>query len=132
MPALIDAARVRASEGEIVATLQAVFGTYTEHPQFWAGAFSSPRRRGIRHMALKVMPNELDGWDVVREDEGVALTNHPDRASAEAAARLRAEEEHIGESAASRSSSPPTRFTGSTTPARGCARLPVPRRAPDR
>jgi hypothetical protein len=49
-------------------------------------------------MALKVMRNEVDGWDVVREDEGVALTNHPDRASAEAAARLRAEEEHIGES----------------------------------
>ncbi len=47
-------------------------------------------------MALKVMPNEVDGWDVVREDEGVALTNHPDRASAEAAARLRAEEEHLG------------------------------------
>ncbi len=34
MPRLIDAARVRASEGEIVATLQGVFGTYTEHPQF--------------------------------------------------------------------------------------------------
>ncbi len=34
MPAFIDAARVRASEGEIVAALQSVFGTYTEHPQF--------------------------------------------------------------------------------------------------
>ena len=34
MPAIIDAARVRASEGEIVAALQSVFGTYTEHPQF--------------------------------------------------------------------------------------------------
>ena len=34
MPALIAAARVRASEGEIVAALQEVFGTYTEHPQF--------------------------------------------------------------------------------------------------
>jgi methylmalonyl-CoA mutase N-terminal domain/subunit len=34
MPALIEAARVRAAEGEIVATLQTVFGTYTEHPQF--------------------------------------------------------------------------------------------------
>ncbi len=34
MPALIEAARVRASEGEIVAALQSVFGTYTEHPQF--------------------------------------------------------------------------------------------------
>jgi methylmalonyl-CoA mutase, N-terminal domain len=34
MPRLIDAARVRASEGELVAVLQTVFGTYTEHPQF--------------------------------------------------------------------------------------------------
>ena len=34
MPKLIDAARVRASEGELVAELQTVFGTYTEHPQF--------------------------------------------------------------------------------------------------
>jgi hypothetical protein len=49
-------------------------------------------------MALKVVPNEVDGWDVVREDEGVALSNHPDRKSAELAAGLRAEEEHIAES----------------------------------
>jgi len=49
-------------------------------------------------MALKVVQNEIDGWDVVREDEDVALSNHPDRESAEAAAKLRAEEEHIGES----------------------------------
>ena len=28
-------------------------------------------------MALKVMRNEVDGWDVVREDEDVALSNHP-------------------------------------------------------
>ena len=34
MPPLIEAARVRASEGEMVAALQEVFGTYTEHPQF--------------------------------------------------------------------------------------------------
>ena len=34
MPVIVEAARVRASEGEIVAALQAVFGTYTEHPQF--------------------------------------------------------------------------------------------------
>lgn len=44
-------------------------------------------------MALKVVRNEIDGWDVVREDEGVALSNHPDRETAEAAARLRAHEE---------------------------------------
>jgi hypothetical protein len=46
-------------------------------------------------MALKVMPNEVAGWDVVREDEEVALSNHPDRESAEQAARMRAEEERI-------------------------------------
>ena len=32
-------------------------------------------------MALKVVRNEVDGWDVVREDEDVALSNHPDRAT---------------------------------------------------
>lgn len=44
-------------------------------------------------MALKVVRDEVDGWDVVRDDEDVALSNHPDRESAEAAARLRAHEE---------------------------------------
>ncbi|MDQ3676197.1 MAG: methylmalonyl-CoA mutase family protein [Actinomycetota bacterium] len=34
MPALLDAARAHASEGEIVAALQDVFGTYTETPVF--------------------------------------------------------------------------------------------------
>jgi methylmalonyl-CoA mutase N-terminal domain/subunit len=34
MPPIIEAARARASEGEMVAALQRVFGTYTEHPQF--------------------------------------------------------------------------------------------------
>ena len=48
-------------------------------------------------MALKVMPSEVDGWDVVREEEGVALTNHPTRESAERAARMRAEEEHLAD-----------------------------------
>jgi Uncharacterized protein conserved in bacteria (DUF2188) len=48
-------------------------------------------------MALKVMPNELSGWDVVREDEGVALSNHPDRESALEAARIRADEERVSE-----------------------------------
>ena len=48
-------------------------------------------------MALKVVRNEVDGWDVVREDEDVALTNHPDRESAEAAAELRAEEDRVSQ-----------------------------------
>jgi methylmalonyl-CoA mutase N-terminal domain/subunit len=34
MPALIEAARARASEGEMIASLQEVFGTYTEAPVF--------------------------------------------------------------------------------------------------
>jgi methylmalonyl-CoA mutase N-terminal domain/subunit len=34
MGPIIEAARVRASEGEMVETMQSVFGTYTEHPQF--------------------------------------------------------------------------------------------------
>jgi methylmalonyl-CoA mutase, N-terminal domain len=34
MPALLDAARVHASEGEMVEALQAVWGTYTETPVF--------------------------------------------------------------------------------------------------
>src|SRR5436189_1031280 len=34
MPHFLDAARVRASEGEMVAALQGVFGRYTEHPVF--------------------------------------------------------------------------------------------------
>ena len=48
-------------------------------------------------MALKVMPNEIDGWDVVREDEGVALSNHPTREQALEAATMRAEEERLGD-----------------------------------
>jgi hypothetical protein len=42
---------------------------------------------------LIVLPNEIDGWDVIRGDDPQALTNHPDRASAVAAAKLRADEE---------------------------------------
>jgi methylmalonyl-CoA mutase N-terminal domain/subunit len=34
MPNLLDCARVHATEGEIVASLQLVFGTYTETPVF--------------------------------------------------------------------------------------------------
>jgi len=34
MPALLDAARAHATEGEVVAALQDVFGTYTETPVF--------------------------------------------------------------------------------------------------
>jgi methylmalonyl-CoA mutase N-terminal domain/subunit len=34
MPALLEAARARATEGELVETLQAVWGSYTEVPVF--------------------------------------------------------------------------------------------------
>ena len=34
MPALIECARARVSEGEMVAAMQAVFGTYTETPVY--------------------------------------------------------------------------------------------------
>jgi hypothetical protein len=48
-------------------------------------------------MTLKVVRNEVDGWDVIREGEDQAISNHVDRATAEAAAKLRAEEDGIGE-----------------------------------
>jgi hypothetical protein len=48
-------------------------------------------------MALQVVRDEIDGWDVVRDDEGVALTNHPTLDDAKAAAQLRAREEGISE-----------------------------------
>jgi methylmalonyl-CoA mutase N-terminal domain/subunit len=34
MPAIIECARARASEGEMIEAMQTVFGTYSEHPQF--------------------------------------------------------------------------------------------------
>ena len=48
-------------------------------------------------MALKVMPNEIEGWDVVREDEGVALSNHPTKEQALEAAEMRAEEDRVND-----------------------------------
>jgi hypothetical protein len=48
-------------------------------------------------VALKVMQNEVDGWDVVREDEGLALSNHPTREEAIAAAEIRSDEERVSD-----------------------------------
>jgi len=45
---------------------------------------------------IKVAPNEVDGWDVVREGEDVALTNVATKAEAERAAHLFAEHEDGG------------------------------------
>jgi hypothetical protein len=46
---------------------------------------------------LKVVPSKVDGWDVVNTEDGVAVTNHPSREDAEAAARMRASEDSISE-----------------------------------
>jgi hypothetical protein len=49
-------------------------------------------------MTLKVVRNEISGWDVIREGETQALSNHVNRETAEEAAKLRADEEgQIGE-----------------------------------
>ena len=48
-------------------------------------------------MAIKVMKNEVDGWDVIREDEDAALSNHPTREEAIAAAEIRSNEERVGD-----------------------------------
>jgi cell division protein FtsX len=42
---------------------------------------------------LEVVQSEAGGWDVVRTDDGVALSNHAKRETAERAARMRAGEE---------------------------------------
>jgi hypothetical protein len=57
----------------------------------------APGQGYLLGMALQVVRDEIDGWDVVRDDEGVALTNHPTLEDAKAAAELRAEEEGISE-----------------------------------
>lgn len=43
------------------------------------------------------MQNEVDGWDVVREDQDTALSNHPTREEAIAAAEIRSDEERVGD-----------------------------------
>jgi len=48
-------------------------------------------------MALKVMKNEVDGWDVVREDEDRSLSNHTTREEAIAAAEIRSDEERVND-----------------------------------
>jgi Uncharacterized protein conserved in bacteria (DUF2188) len=46
---------------------------------------------------LHVVKSEVDGWDVVNAEDGVAVTNHPTREAAEEAARMRAPEDSISE-----------------------------------
>jgi hypothetical protein len=45
---------------------------------------------------LVVIPSEVAGWDVVREDDPQALTNHASKDAAVAAAELRVAEEGDG------------------------------------
>lgn len=46
---------------------------------------------------LEIVPDEIDGWDVKKRDDDQALSNHATKESAEAAARLRGEEEEADE-----------------------------------
>src|SRR5204863_8643852 len=46
---------------------------------------------------IKVAPSELDGWDVVREGEDVALTNVATKEQAEKAAHVFAEDDGHGQ-----------------------------------
>jgi hypothetical protein len=46
---------------------------------------------------IKVAPNELDGWDIVREGEDVALTNVATKEQAEKAAQVFAEDDGHGQ-----------------------------------
>jgi hypothetical protein len=46
---------------------------------------------------LKVVRSEVDGWDVVNIEDGVAVTNHRTLEAAEEAARMRAQEDSISE-----------------------------------
>ncbi len=48
-------------------------------------------------MPLKVIRNEVDGWDVIEDGGDMALSNHPTRESAERAAQIRADEERLSE-----------------------------------
>jgi hypothetical protein len=51
----------------------------------------------VEVVEFEIVPDEIDGWDVKKPDEEQALSNHPTRESAEAAARLRANEEQADE-----------------------------------
>ena len=44
MPPIIAAARARATEGEMIAAMQEVFGTYTESPGLLGSCATLPRR----------------------------------------------------------------------------------------
>ena len=48
-------------------------------------------------MTLRVVKNDVAGWDVMREDEEDALSNHSTREEAEEAARIRAHEDRVSQ-----------------------------------
>jgi hypothetical protein len=46
---------------------------------------------------FEVVPDSVDGWDVVKRGESQSLSNHPTREEAEEAARRRGGQEQAGE-----------------------------------
>jgi len=78
--------------------------------QATAAGYQSP-------VALKVMQNEVDGWDVVREDEDRALSNHPTKEEAIAAAEIRSDEERVNDAGDTPVEVTPSTSTRSRTPA---------------
>jgi Uncharacterized protein conserved in bacteria (DUF2188) len=51
-------------------------------------------RQGDREaVEFEVVPDEVDGWDVIKRGESQSLSNHPTREEAEEAARLRGSRE---------------------------------------
>jgi hypothetical protein len=50
-----------------------------------------------RKVEFEVVPDSIDGWDVTKKGGGQALSNHPSRETAEAAAELRGREEEADE-----------------------------------
>ena len=75
-------------------------------------------------MPLKVISNEIDGWDVIEEHGGNALSNHPTRESAEEAAGHPRQEERISEEGGEPVVVDTDTSTRSTTPGRDEACVP--------
>ena len=44
---------------------------------------------------FEVVPDQVDGWDVIKRGESQSLSNHPTREEAEEAARLRGSREQV-------------------------------------
>jgi len=53
--------------------------------------------RTDKRAEFEVVPDEVDGWDVIKRGETQSLSNHPTRESAEEAARIRGSREEAEE-----------------------------------